>query len=47
MFTRPWSITFTLYRRIEENAQLIEFRCVEFAEELLYGELKKASPSDR
>ena len=25
----------------EKNAQLLEFKCVEFAEELLYGQFKK------
>lgn len=40
-YSRPWTISMPLYRRIEENAQLLEFKCVEFAEELLYGELKK------
>jgi hypothetical protein len=40
-FTRPWKIRMPLYRRIEPNAQLLEFKCVEFAEELLYGDLKK------
>jgi hypothetical protein len=47
VFTRPWSISLPLYRRIEDNAQLVEFRCVEFTEELLYGEYKKAPPNDR
>lgn len=41
VFTRPWTISLPLYRRIDENAQLVEFRCVEFAEELLYGEYRK------
>jgi hypothetical protein len=40
-FTRPWTIRMPLYRRIEPNAQLLEFKCVEFSEELLYGDLKK------
>jgi hypothetical protein len=40
-FTRPWKISLPLYRRIERNAQLLEFKCVEFSEELLYGDLKK------
>ncbi len=40
-FTRPWSISLPLYRRMEENMQLLEFRCVEFSEELLYGHLRK------
>ncbi len=30
-----------LYRRVERNAQLMEFRCVEFAEDLIYGHLRK------
>jgi hypothetical protein len=40
-FTRPWTIRMPLYRRLEPNAQLLEFKCVEFSEELLYGDLKK------
>ena len=42
-FTRPWTIRMPLYRRVEPNAQLLEFKCVEFSEELLYGDLKKKS----
>jgi hypothetical protein len=34
-----------LYRQIEENARLLEFNCVEFAEELLYGELITKEPA--
>ena len=41
VFTRPWKISMTLYRRVEKNARLMEFKCVEFAEELLYGHLRK------
>jgi hypothetical protein len=41
VFTRPWKMSMPLYRRVEPNAQILEFRCVEFAEELLYGHLKK------
>jgi len=40
-FSRPWKISMPLYRRIEKNAQLMEFKCVEFSEELLYGRLRK------
>lgn len=39
-FTRPWTIRMPLYRRVEPNARLLEFKCVEFTEELLYGHLK-------
>jgi hypothetical protein len=41
VFTRPWKMSMPLYRRLEENAQVLEFKCVEFSEELLYGDLRK------
>ena len=40
-FTRPWRISMPLYRRLEPNAQLLEYRCIEFVEEFLYGNLRK------
>jgi hypothetical protein len=40
-FTRPWTIRMNLYRKMEPTAQLLEFKCVEFSEELLYGDLVK------
>jgi hypothetical protein len=40
-FSRPWKITMPLYKRMEKNAQLLDFKCVEFAEELLYGQYRK------
>lgn len=40
-FTEPWSISLPLYRRMEPNMQLLEFKCAEFAEEYLYGEWRK------
>jgi len=41
VFTRPWKIRMPLYRRLEKNARVLEYKCVEFAEELLYGHLRK------
>jgi hypothetical protein len=41
VFTRPWKISMPLYRRVEKNAQLMEYKCPEFAEEVLYGDLRK------
>ena len=41
VFTRPWKISMPLYRRVEPGAQRLEFKCVEFTEELIYGSLKK------
>jgi hypothetical protein len=43
VFSRPWKISMPLYRRVENNAKLLEYKCVEFAEELLYGPLRKKS----
>jgi hypothetical protein len=40
-FTRPWKISMPLYRRQEKNAQILDFKCVEFVEELLYGPWRK------
>jgi len=40
-FTRPWKMSMPLYRRLEKNAQLMEFKCVEFVEELIYGKWRK------
>jgi hypothetical protein len=41
VFTRPWKMSFPLYRRMEKNVQVLEFKCVPFTEELLYGTLRK------
>lgn len=41
VFTRPWKISMPIYRHLEPNAQLVEFRCVEMVEETLYGHLRK------
>jgi hypothetical protein len=40
-FTRPWKMSMPLYRRQEKSAQLMDFKCVEFVEELLYGQFRK------
>jgi len=40
-FSRPWKITMPLYRHQEANAQLLEYKCVELVEELMYGHLRK------
>lgn len=45
-FTRPWTIRLPLYRNVDENARLGQFKCVEYVEELIYGELRK-NPIER
>jgi hypothetical protein len=39
VFTRPWKIALTLYRDVDPNATLGEFKCVEFSERMLYSDL--------
>jgi hypothetical protein len=39
VFTRPWKVSFPLYRRVEPNVQLVEFNCVPFVEEMMYAPL--------
>ena len=41
VFSRPFKISMPIYRRMEKNAQIMDFRCVEFAEDLIYGHLRK------
>jgi hypothetical protein len=41
VFTRPWTIRMPLYRRVEPEAQLLDFKCVEFVEELIYGQYRR------
>jgi hypothetical protein len=41
VFTKPWKISMPLYKRVEKNAQLLDFKCVEFVEELMYGQFRK------
>ena len=41
VFTRPWKMSFPLYRRVEKNVQLLDFNCVEFTEEMMYGRLRQ------
>ena len=38
-YTRPWTIEMPLYRLIEDNAQVLEHKCVPFADKLLYSDL--------
>jgi hypothetical protein len=47
VFTRPWKISMPLYKLVDKNAQLLDFKCVEFSEELLYGQFKKQTTSNK
>jgi hypothetical protein len=41
VFTRPWKMSMVLYRQLEENATLMDYRCVEMVEETFLGHLRK------
>jgi len=41
LYTRPWTMRMPLYRRLEPNVQYLEYKCVEFAEPVMYGHLRK------
>jgi hypothetical protein len=41
VFSKPWKLNLILYRHAENNAQLMDYKCPEFVEELLYGNLRK------
>ncbi|HEY7287667.1 MAG TPA: hypothetical protein VH497_19585 [Vicinamibacterales bacterium] len=41
VYSKPWKISMPLHRRIEKNAQLLDFKCVEFVEEMMYGQWRK------
>ena len=41
VFTRPWKISLPLYRRMDKGVQLVEYKCVPYTEELMFGKLRK------
>ena len=40
-YSRPWTMRFRLLRNPDSKAHLMEFKCVPFTEQLLYGDLYK------
>ena len=47
VFTRPWKISMPLYRRFEPAKRILEYKCTEFVEQLLYGRLGVVDPATR
>ncbi len=45
VFTRPWTIRMPLYRRYEPDKKVLEYKCTEFVEQLMYGERGLVDPS--
>jgi hypothetical protein len=46
-FTRPWTIEMPLYRIVDQQAQLLEHKCVPFADKLLYRDLLENTTSGK
>ena len=40
-FTEPWTIAMPLYRRLEPSATVLDYPCIQFAEEFMYGHLRR------
>jgi len=43
VFTGPWTIKLPLYRRVENEARLLEYKCVPMAEDAVYGHLRRGA----
>ncbi len=41
VYTRPWKMSMVLYRQLEDNAMLMDFRCIDYVEETFLGHLRK------
>jgi len=45
VFSEPWTIRLPLYRRMEPDFRLLEYKCTPFSEEVIYGHLRR-QPED-
>ena len=43
-FSRAWTVEMPLYRLIDDNAQLLELKCVPYSDNLLYHDLLQSKP---
>jgi hypothetical protein len=46
VFSEPWTIRMPLYRRMEPDFRLLEYKCVPFSEEVIYGHLRRQPPGE-
>jgi hypothetical protein len=46
-YSRPWTIEMPLYRLIDQNAEVLEHKCVPFADRLLYSDLMHLDPQQK
>jgi len=47
VFTRPWQMRMPLYRHLEQPSRLLKYNCVEFAEDAIYGHLRKTPKTSK
>jgi hypothetical protein len=40
-YSAPWTIRMPLYKHVEDDAEVLEHKCIPFVEELLYKDLEK------
>ena len=40
-YTRAWKMSMPLYRRLEKDMQILEFRCVDFSRTSVPGNFRK------
>ncbi len=45
IYTKPWKVNLILYKNRQKDARLLEYKCVEFTEQLLYGDLARKPQS--
>lgn len=46
-FTRPWKLSMILYKHVEPDFQLLEFQCIPFADDFVFGKLYKKKPQSQ
>ena len=46
-YSRPWTMEMPLYRLIDQNAEVLEHKCVPFADKLLYSDLMHLEPQQK
>ncbi len=46
-YSRPWTMEMPLYRLIDQNVEVLEHKCVPFADKLLYSDLMHLEPQQK
>jgi hypothetical protein len=46
-YTEPWTFAMPLYRRLEPTATVLDYPCIEFSEEFMYGHVRREQLVER